>query len=218
MKKPKLNLSGDAIKQMFINHAEKIGLGAAVVVLGVLVIAAIKRESLSSDKAPEKLASLADSASKAIETTEPAGIPVPAYTPPTGKELEPLNDSGQATYVKLAEIVPFSPNVKEQRSKRTAVAILPVVELRTFADRAAIPMRKAGQPFGPGGPAGPAGPIPPRGGPQPGDVQGLPGAERPAGGPNVLLGQPRPPAAAPLPAGNYTVQGRRFVMVTTGGL
>ncbi len=210
MKKPKLNLSGDAIKQMFINHAEKIGLGAAVVVLGVLVIAAIKRESLSSDKAPEKLASLADNASKAIEATDPAGIPVPPYTPPTGKELEPLSPTDEARLAKLAEIVPFSQPVKEQRAKRSAVAILPVTELRTFADRAAIPMRKAGQPFGPGGPAGP---VPPGGGPKPGDVQGLPGTERPAGAPS-LLGQPPRPAVMPLPTGNFTVQGRRFVMVT----
>ena len=193
MKKPKISLSGASIKQFFLANGEKLGFGVALVVMALLVVSAIRKETLPADKSPEALQQLAIKMGKVIDDPNP--IPPPVVHPVNWKIVLPLPKEESVVLEQQAKWpVPFKSPYRQDVDKRTAVAGLPLTGLRGYGDRGAIGLKGAA--------GGPAAPTP------------APRVDKPV---NPLLGQGGPvpvPVMGGQPVSNVIQQGRHFIMLT----
>ncbi|HZZ72597.1 MAG TPA: hypothetical protein VFE24_10105 [Pirellulales bacterium] len=194
MKKPKFNLSGDTIKQFFLENGEKVGLGVAVGLMLLIVVAAFRRETLPADKAPERLVALAHEASKHIDD---GNLPPPVTHPINLAAVQvPTKEVGEqfASAAKLTAA--FLPPVREDLPKRGAPTILALRDLQGFAGRGAFALKGSGTPA-----------------PAPAPKEAAP----PKAAANPLLGGTERTAPVPPPVahqGNTIAQARHFIMLT----
>jgi len=194
MKKPKINLSGEAIKEFFINHGEKVGGGIAAAVMIGLIVLGLSQKRRSSDDAPEKIQQQAELVRKQVE--DPPKTPVvPVAKKYTVAPVLARIDEKESRVVSLPKV----PGVDglgghslERKPLREMPTFFAIEELQAFQDRAPILFKGAAA-----APAGPAGPAPAKGGSL---------LERAAGGGGS--------ADAPVAVSNYLPQGRNFIMIT----
>ncbi|HEX3999972.1 MAG TPA: hypothetical protein VHX65_15580 [Pirellulales bacterium] len=222
MKKVKLKLDMDQLKQFGIEHGEKFGLAAAVLILGVFIVKAASRETLPENLSPEAIkrnSATADSNLRHLRAP-------PADQDVKGKDFASTVVKVNSLPKGLAEISRISQPPFEDPIKRNDPTLFKVEELRATPFRGGLCVVSNGVAAAPpilGQQSPPArvAPAPASGGLIPGRITGRPG--RPAARPPVATTRdPLAGAAAggaeatqPFPAG-FTQPGPQASGEATG--
>lgn len=129
MKKPSINLSKESIVEFFLNHGEKLVVGLFAALACTLVwggIDAVRTKQPKRDQLPPVIVDLADRTMKHIG--ESKGPPAETTKRPSlAKQVEPWRESVVAAPA-AAQI--FNTPLSDEKAKRSAPEVLPVVDLR----------------------------------------------------------------------------------------
>lgn len=137
MKKPKISLSKESIGDFFLHHGEKFVVGLFAALACGLVwggIDAVRTKPAKPEQRPRVIVEQAEKAMKHI--AESKGPPAEtAKRPPLVKQIEPWKAQPAAAPAAIAE---FSAPLSEERAKRSAPEVLPLVDLRVRSGWAVI--------------------------------------------------------------------------------
>ena len=134
--------SSDALKAFFVQHVEKLILGAAVVLAGVMIwLGMTSNDAQSANRSPQDLQQQVQSARNQMD--EPRWQT--AYAPKHDTKLRLTGRAGEATTPVSLESyktrVPWRPLYAPPRTRRTDPTLLPVRELEFRVGRAAVAVR-----------------------------------------------------------------------------
>src|SRR5262245_33358724 len=122
----KARSNSGGIKQLFLQHVEKIVLGVAVVIVALLIWSAMGMKPIDSSKAPDKLVADAKTQITRIETSEPPKDPVipTNYESRIVAALAPVAPTAYSHNSKL------DPETQPALVKRPEATVFPIEDLR----------------------------------------------------------------------------------------
>ena len=133
----KASSNSGGIKNMLLQHVEKIVLGIAVVLVALFLWSAMGVKPIDASKAPEKLLAAANSEKQRIETSEPppGGPPVPEmnWDNALASAAEPVSVNHYMHALKL------NPDIQPPIVKRPEPKLFPVEDIRATATVVSIP-------------------------------------------------------------------------------
>jgi hypothetical protein len=130
----KASSNSGGIKNMFLQHVEKIVLGIAVILVGLFLWSAMGVKPIDASKAPEKLLAAANSEKNRIQTSvPPEKFPVPEVNYEVASGLEPVSASHYIHPLKL------NPDIQPPIVKRPEPKLFPVEDVRVAATVIAVP-------------------------------------------------------------------------------